>query len=311
MSDPPRSTRAALPAEREHFLGVRGARLFVREIGHGTPLVILHGGPDFDHHYLLPCMDRLANYFRLIYYDQRGRGRSSPGVEARDVRMDSEVDDLDQVRQQVGADRVALLGHSWGGLLAMEYATRHPERVAQLILVNTAPASHRDWMRLREKRTAREGPTLERMQAIAASAEYATGDIAIEAEYYRLHFRSALHRPEDVETVVGSLRIHFTPADILKARAIEERLHAETWKLPAYDLIPALEKLAVPTLVIHGANDLIPVECARNIAQGVPGARFLVLEECGHFAYMERPAEFGEAIARFFGREEAGRPREG
>lgn len=281
---------------REGYLPVPGAQLYFREIGAGDPLVVLHGGPDFNHSYLLPDLDRLSRSFRLIYYDQRGRGRSSGAVVPEDVGIESEIDDLDRVRGYFGLDAVSVLGHSWGGLLAMEYATRHPDRVSHMILLNTGPASHADLTRFQERRQATEAETLARMRAIAGRREYAAGDIAVEAEYYRAHFSGVLRRAEDLETIVRSLRAHFTPADILKARAIEQRLYAQTWLSPGYDLLPKLRPLNVPTLVIYGERDLFPLDGIRKIAEAVPGARLVVLKACGHFAYLERPADVESAI---------------
>jgi proline iminopeptidase len=117
---------------REGYFPVQGAKLYFREIGNGRPLVILHGGPDFNHNYLLPDLDRLAGAFRLIYYDQRGRGKSSPRVAPETVTIGSEVDDIDRLRQYFGLDQIAILGHSWGSLVALEYATCHPDRVSHL-----------------------------------------------------------------------------------------------------------------------------------------------------------------------------------
>jgi proline iminopeptidase len=88
----------------EGHVPVPGARLYFRAVGSGPPLVVLHGGPDFNHAYLLPDLDRLADSFRLFYYDQRGRGRSARGVDPRDVTIESEVDDLDRIRQHLGVD---------------------------------------------------------------------------------------------------------------------------------------------------------------------------------------------------------------
>jgi hypothetical protein len=78
---------------------VGGASLYAREIGRGPPMVVLHGGPDFDHTYLLPDMDRLADAYRLVYYDQRGRGKSGDGVRAEDVTLASDIADIDAVRE--------------------------------------------------------------------------------------------------------------------------------------------------------------------------------------------------------------------
>ena len=86
--------KEASRAPSEGHVPTAGARLYYRAIGQGPPIIVLHGGPDFDHHYLLPEMDRLADSFRLIYYDQRGRGRSTAGVEPDEVSIGSEVEDL-------------------------------------------------------------------------------------------------------------------------------------------------------------------------------------------------------------------------
>ena len=284
---------------REEYLPVPGARLYLREIGSGSPLLILHGGPDFNHNHLLPDMDRLSSAFRLIDYDQRGRGKSSGAVVPEDVDIESEVDDLDRVRQHLGLSMISVLGHSWGGLLAMEYATRHSDRVSRLILMNTAPASHADLMRFREQRQVVEADNLAKMRAIGATREYAEGDIETEAEYYRAHYCTTLRRPDQLAGLIGRLRSHFTPETILKARAIEERLYAQTWQSPEYDLLPKLRQLKTPTLVIHSDHEFVPLECARNIAEAVPGARLVELVECGHFAYLERPAEVHSAITDF------------
>src|SRR5512139_2088608 len=133
-------------------------RLYAREVGEGRPLIVVHGGPDFDHHYLRPELDALADSVRLVYYDQRGRGRSAPFVRPADVGIDSEIEDLDQLRASLGLDSVALLGHSWGGLVAMEYAVRHPDRLSHLVLMDTAPACHADWLMFREQLRHRRPP---------------------------------------------------------------------------------------------------------------------------------------------------------
>jgi proline iminopeptidase len=236
----------------EGYLPVPGAQLYFREVGNGPPLVIVHGGPDFNHNYLLPDLDRLSSAFRLIYYDQRGRGKSSRGVAPDSVNINSEVDDLDRLRQYFGLGAFAVLGHSWGGVLAMEYGTCHPDRVSHLILLNTAPASHADLLRVRQQRQAAEPTSLAKMRAIANTREYADGDIETDIEYYRAHFSKTLRRSDQLESVVRRLRSHFTPKDIVKARAIEDRLYAQTWLSPEYDVLARLRKLKVPILIIHG-----------------------------------------------------------
>jgi proline iminopeptidase len=284
---------------RRGFFPVAGARLCFRDVGAGAPIVVLHGGPDFDHNYLLPELDRLASEFRLVYYDQRGRGRSARDVDAETVGIDSEMADLDALRRQLGLDAITLLGHSWGAVLALEYATRHPDRVSRLIVVNAAPASHADRLLFRERREATEASRLAKMRKVAATPGFIGGDIAAEVEYYRLHFGATLRKTELLEALMRRLRAHFTPSDILKARAIEGRLYAQTWERRDYDLTRRLRSIDIPTLVVHGDRDFVPLSCARRIAAAARRSRLIVLADCGHFAYLEHPAEIEAVIAAF------------
>jgi proline iminopeptidase len=288
------------PGPYEGYVQVQDAQLYYREIGHGQPIIVLHGGPDFDHCYLLPHLDRLSTSFRLIYYDQRGRGKSAENVPPEQVSLISEINDLDAIREHFHLDAVTILGHSWGGLLAMEYATRFPHRVSHLILMNTAPVSRDDVAFFRQERSRTAASDLEQMRALSSMPHYQTGDIQADAEYYRLHFKATIRQPEQLEHVIQRLRMNVTPQDILKARAIEERLYDETWRLDEYDLAPRLSRLNIPTLIIHGDNDFVPAICAEHIAQAVPGARFVLLNNCGHFSYLECPDDVHREMIAFF-----------
>jgi proline iminopeptidase len=274
----------------ERFIPVDGAAVYVRQIGGGHPIVVLHGGPDFDHSYLVPELDELAGSSRLVYYDQRGRGRSAGGVRPEDVTIDTEIDDLDQLRRRLRLGPISVLGHSWGGVLAMEYATRRGEHVSHLILMNTAPASGRDADRFRQQlRAGRPAGDVERMQAIAATARFRAGDLDAEADYYRIHFRGCFHQSAQLDELLRRLRATFTPETVLLARAIEQRLYEQTWLSDGYDLTPKLRALDVPTLVLHGDRDLVSLDIPARIAQAIPRSRLVVLPDCGHFSYVERP----------------------
>ena len=286
------------PSAREEHVPVPGAGLFLREIGEGETLIVLHGGPDFDHSYLLPELDVLARSLRLVYYDQRGRGRSAEGVRAQDVAIASEIDDLDAVRRHLGLEQVAVLGHSWGGLLAAEYATRRPGRVSRLVLLNSAPLSHAGLLLLREHlRRVRPPADQEALRALSASEAYRRGDVDAEVRYHRVHFAAGVRSPEHLDEIVGRLRRHFTPETILLAREIEGRLYEQTWRSPDYDLLPALGDLRVPSVVLHGADDLIPVAVAERVAGAIPDSTLAVLPGCGHFSYVERPGEVHRLVA--------------
>jgi proline iminopeptidase len=305
-SDPARALqagRAAKPHEGRVPLGQ--ASLYFREIGRGRPLIVLHGGPDFDHGYLLPDLDRLADRFRLIYYDQRGRGKSAERVRPEDVSLASDVADLDRLMRHFQLESSAVLGHSWGAVLALEYALRHPNRVSHLVLMNPAPVSAGGFAALRKAYVQQLGAEMERQQEIRASAAYKEGDPETVAARYRVHFKYALARPSDYERLMARMKQGFIrqgKEGILKAWAVEDRLMAETWRVDGYDLLPGLRSLRVPTLVIYGDHDFIPGEIAGQIAGAMPNARLVTLKNCGHFAYLECPGDVRKAFDDFFRR---------
>ncbi len=304
------SSPAPLPAAasqrtsppREGHIDVGSGSLYTRDIGRGQPLIVVHGGPDFDTSYLLPDLDRLADGYRLIYYDQRGRGKSADGVRPEDVTIRSDVDDLDKVRQHFQFQSAALLGHSWGAVLALEYVLGHSERVSHLVLMNPAPASASDLAVFRKAYVDQLGPDMDRQRAIVTSAAYQAGDPEAVAARYRLHFKFALARPGDYERLMATMTAALMRQGkdgIVKARAVEDHLMRDTWQIAGYDLLPRLRTLRIPTLVITGDRDFIPVEIAGRIAAAIPNARLITLKGCGHFAYLECPTDVRRAVDQF------------
>jgi proline iminopeptidase len=297
--------RQAPGAAREARVPVGDTALFARDIGRGRPLIVLHGGPDFDQAYLQPELDELADTYRLIYYDQRGRGKSSDNVRPDDVTLASDLDDLDAVRRHFRLDSPVLLGHSWGTVLALEFALRHPTRVSHLVLMNPAPVSQPQVATLRQSYLAQLGSDMDRQREIQAGAAYKEGDPDAVAARYRIHFKHALQQPDHYERLMARMSAGFRrqgKEGILKAWAVEERLYRDTWALTGYDLLPKLRLLRIPTLVIVGEQDFIPPAIAGEIAQAVPDATLVAVPNCGHFAYLECGAAVRSALNRFFAR---------
>jgi proline iminopeptidase len=286
---------------REGLIAVKNAQLHSRDVGEGQPIVVVHGGPDFDHTYLLPELDRLADGYRLVYYDQRGRGRSAERVVPKGVTLESELADIDAVRQHFGFESMALLGHSFGTILALEYAIRHPARVSHLILMDPAPMSYADAARFHDERAERYPDDMAELERLGESAAYAEGDPETVTAYYAVHFRRAVTRAEDRARIVARLSASFTREGIFLARAIEDRLMDETLSLESYDLLARVGALRVPALIVHGDRDLFPPECAEHIASAMPNARRVTLKDSGHFSYLESPDATRKAMDDFFG----------
>lgn len=271
--------------------------LYYRIRGSGKPLVVLHGGPDFNHRYLLPELDCLAESLQLILYDQRGRGLS-PG-EASEITIESELDDFVGLLDHLGIRSAVVAGHSWGALLAVEFALRVPNRISRLVLMNSAPMVHEDWQLFRSRLRSLRGSDTERILEISNSNAYKSGEPDAIQSINRLHFRSNFRDDRYLDLLLPRLTEDFPPAGIVKARLIGERLADLTWRREDYDLRPGLAKLDAPTLVIHGDRDFIPVEIARRLAVSIPNATERIYEDCGHFPYLERPREFCRDVTTF------------
>jgi proline iminopeptidase len=280
---------------REGFAPAAGADLYYREVGEGQPIVVVHGGPDFDHTYLLPDFDALSDRFRLVYYDQRGRGRSRGKVNLDDIHIETYVADLEALRRHLGLGPIAVLGHSWGALIAMHYALRCPERTSHLVLMNPAPASHADLLLMREERLRRHAVHDRRLTALMPG--YARGDPDAVAEYYRIDFGTTFRRQEDL----ARLNLKWSRKDIKSGREIEARLAQGLIWSEGYTLLPALAAVRAPTLVIQGDFDFVPMDAAEHIAQAIPGARLAVLPDSGHFSYIDAPDQVRHALQRFLG----------
>jgi len=269
---------------------VRGVSLFERRTGEGPEVVVLHGGPGAHHDYLLPGFDALATGRTLVYYDQRGGGRSPVG---RDVPVGwrEHVADLDAMRDVWGQDRLHLCGYSWGALLAMLYAIAHPDRVASLALVSPAPAAKGE-RGVYEQALAERNTTPE---LIAARVELQQGGMRSSniAAYNKRLFELA---------VTGYFHDPMRARELTPFR-ITGRTQQEVWNSLGddFDLRPALAKLTIPAIVIHGDDDPIPLGTAAATAAALR-APLVVLPSCGHVPYVEAPVEFLAALDPFLPR---------
>lgn len=268
---------------------IRGVQLFERRVGGGPPVVVLHGGPGAHHDYLLPGFDALAAGRTLIYYDQRGGGRSAV---PRDVPVGwkEHVADLEALRSLWQLERMPLVGYSWGALLALLYAIHHPERVERLVLVSPAPT----W---REARARFEASFAERNTAPALQAERR----ALRESGLRERDPDAYQKRLFELSVVPYFQDPALAKDLTPFR-VTGRTQQEVWEsLGDYDLRPALRALHLPATVLHGDADPIPSDIARATAAALR-ADFHLIERCGHVPYVERFDEFvriaGDALAR-------------
>lgn len=275
-----------------------GVRLFYRVAGSGEDAVIvLHGGPGFTMEYLAADLEPLGETHTLIFYDQRGAGRSTLVTGSTALDAQRFADDLEAIRLHFGLESVTLLAHSWGAGVAALYAARYPEQLDRMVVVGGIPLqrSHlvRAFERLAESRDAIEARDME-----AASQAWLAdpGDATACRAYYTLWFRPFFGVNEAADRSKGDFCAG-TPESLANKITNVDRFTAAS--LGEWDWRPALSAVDAQTLVIHGTADVLPMEGARDWATTLPDARLLVLPGIGHFPYVEAPETFFGAVEQF------------
>lgn len=247
----------------------------------GAPLlVVLHGGPGAHHDYLLPHFLDLADEFELLFYDQRGGGRSRTDDPAP-ITWQTHVSDLEQVLAELAPGAPTLVGYSWGALLSLLYsmeaaARRVRPHVARLALINPAPLSRRWRVEFEaELSTRANDPAIRALRAELAASGLRERD-------------PAAHKQRAFElSVAGYFADPRRAADLTPFR-VTGRVQLQVWdSLGDFDLVPSLGTVVVPSLVVHGRNDPIPLESSEAGARAL-GARLVVLDDCGHVPYVEQ-----------------------
>jgi proline iminopeptidase len=274
-----------------------GRRLAYTRVGSGPTLVCHGGGPGFSSLYL-GNVGGLDEELELVKLDPRGTGASDRPADPRAYTIDDYADDVEELRAHLGQDRINLLGHSHGGVVAVEYAARHPERVDRLILASTlvrfAPEQE---SAMEAAMAARRDEPWYADAAAALEAEQA-GNFATDEELEELAMRELpfyfAHYGDAERAYLEMLRADVPNADTL--RFFNHEI------FPTFDLRPKLERITAPTLVITGEEDFItgPV-CANEIAAGIPDAEKVILPGIGHFLFVEGPEAWRDAVLAFLG----------
>jgi proline iminopeptidase len=274
----------------DQMVDVDGVRLYTRRIGSGPPVVILHGGPGAHHDYLLPQYDLLARRRVLLYYDQRGGGRS-PIARAVPAGWREHVADLEALREQWRLDRITLLGYSWGGLLAVLYALEHPDRIERLALVCPAPVTA-EWRSDFQRRLA----------ARAANPWIAGARAELQASGLRDSDPEKYRRMAFALSVAGYFRDPAMAQQLTPFR-VTQRVEQAVWEsLGPYDLRERIRTTfpagrAPPSLAVAGLYDPLPIEAARQLAAlfETPAVELAT----GHVPHVEATEEFVRVLDEF------------
>jgi proline iminopeptidase len=269
---------------------IRGVSLFVKVTGHGYPIALMHGGPGLDYKTMLP-LEPLEDQFTLVFYDHRCNGQSD-GAVVNSMTMDNLTADADALRQALGFEKWAVLGHSFGGNVALEYTLKYPQNLSHLILMNTG--GDQWWVNHNAPELlAKRGYSDEIVQS---ARRFYSGEIRPD-EFVSISMK--LSSAYNYDNSLFSMDKDLDPALSPKFRP-EALIFGYSQLLRNWSVMDRLKEIQVPTLVLAGRYDfLFPMEHQVSLAGGIPHARLEIIECAGHNPHMEQQVETIRIIRKF------------
>lgn len=272
---------------------INNVRLYYKVMGKGKTIVILHGGPGMNHTYFLPHMGWLAHYYELIFYDQRACGRSSGVIDSESLTLDNYVEDLEGIRKAFNLDKMNVMGHSFGGLLAMYYGIMYPENLGSLILVDSAPASSKLNVKyMKSKEICMTDGDRITVEKIIQSEGFADRKSLLIEELFRISEKVNFYD----QSLIDSFFLKFNEKAAKNVFFINVLMRRD---IVNYDIHESLSKIECPTLIIHGDHDTVPLEAAQKIHQHIKNSHYVIFKNCGHYPFIESPAEFFRTVKDF------------
>ncbi len=290
----------------EGYVPFRGYRTWYRSVGASTPgklpLLCLHGGPGAAHDYLEPLEEMAKTGRQIVFYDQLGCGKSDQPRNPAMWTVDLYVDEVNAVRRALGLDHVHLLGQSWGGMLAMEYALTQPAGMASLV-VASSPVSMVQWVdeanKLRERLPVEVQETLlkHEREGTTGYPEYEKAMLV----FYERHV---------IRTVPWPDCVNRTFAQLARNPEVYNTMNGPseffvTGTLKTWNIIPRLGQIRVPTLVTSGRHDEATPAIAETVHRGIAGSEWMIFENSAHMAHIEEKERYLEVLDAFLTRVEA------
>ncbi len=287
---PPRLERRTIRAR-----GLNFAVWLSPEVAGTPPLVCVNGGMLYSHALLWPALSPLAINRQVILYDQRGRGATEAPPALRNSRIEYDAGDVVAIREALGISRWDMLGHSWGGGIAMLAAERDATGIRRLVTVNAVGATH-DWVAsLHANALARlEGSDRAALAALDPYTLHAD-DPATHAEYSRAIYPAYFADREFGRGFAPPREASATGA------AVAARLRRD-----GYDWREQIEKISATTLIVHGTQDILPPRLATEAASIIPRATLLCMDGAGHMPFWEQPELFFRAVIEFLDNKDRG-----
>lgn len=283
----------SIAQEAEKIVDINGAKIFCKTLGDGEPLVIVHGGPGLAHDYLFDPFKQLSDNYKLIFYDQRGCGKSQEFNEGESSTMETMVEDLEGVRKEFKLEKMNLVGQSWGAVIALNYIFKYPDRVKYLILLEPAPGSSEYIQNVQQTIMSRlSKEEIERLVKISQSPDLRTSPELFK-EFMNIRMKTYFYN----STYASKKNFNYFDTERIKKFFASSALFGPY--LMSYSLYDKMRNISCPTLIIHGDYDVIPTEAIERMGKEIKNAEVHIVKECGHFVHIEKPEFYFNTIRSF------------
>ena len=291
----------------EGFVDAHGVMIYYVEMGHGSPLLVVHGGPGASHEYFLPWLLPLTRTNRLIFIDERGSGRSERVEDVHQYTVENMVEDVEAVRTALGLGKISLLGHSYGGVLAQAYALKYQKNLSHLILASTFPSTKQMNEILAREKAQMPAEKLARLDELQKAGLYGKGAIwehgRYSEEYEKLAwgdgyfpFLFGAHPDSNYDPTTDNAGTNW-------------ELYREMWgsdgefvidgNLKSVEYADKLPSIKVPTLMICGDHDESDPSLSRFMHEKIAGSKLAIMPNSGHMAFVDQPDLYIKTVDDF------------
>ena len=292
---------------QEGFVDSHGALIYYQAVGHGAPLMIVHGGPGASHDYFLPYLLPLMRTSRLVFIDERGSGKSSKLDDPKQYTVANMVEDIEAVRQALGLGKISLLGHSFGGVLVQAYAFKYQKNLSHLILGSTFASTKEINEALAKMKAVMNPVERDRVSALEAAGLFGKGEIWEHGRYPEEYAKLAWGKGYFPYVYQNRPDPNYDPLSSNTGTAWD--VYREMWgsdgefiidgNLKEVEYVDQLAKIRVPTLIIVGDHDESDPKMSREMHEKIGGSQLVILSNSGHMTFVDQSEPFLKAVRDF------------
>jgi proline iminopeptidase len=305
------SAASAVCPMQEGFVDAHGVLIYYVSVGHGAPLLILHGGPGASHDYFLPYLLPLARSHRLVFIDERGSGKSQKLEDVSQYTVENMVEDVEAVRQGLELGKTSLLGHSYGGVLAQAYALKYQQHLSHLVLCSTFSSTSAMNEVFRRMIAAMTPELRERIKRLENAGLFGQGKDYEKNRYTNDYMIAAWGEGYFPYVFQNRPDPNYDP--IQNGATTAWDLYREMWgshgefiidgNLKSVEYTNRLQTLHVPTLITVGDHDECDPSLSREMHERIAGSKLVILPRSGHMTFVDQPNMFIQAVDGFLSKD--------